>query len=364
MVSIEKYKAYITMTEKNKKQSQGITYAEAGVNIAVADSTKAVMREKLETSNPRVLNRVGAFASLIDGVFPEMNHPVLVLKMEEPGSKQLLAAQHGKLAGVGYDLVNHLINDVIVMGAKPIALLDTIVCGKLEKDVVLSLITAMADACKKEGCDIVGGETSEQPRVIPSGAYILSASALGVVDKNKIIDGSKITPGDIVVGIASNGVHTNGYSLIRSLLDKDPTLAKKEVEESTFLEAVLKPHLCYNTALQEAFSKININGLAHITGGGIAGNLVRILPPNARAVIQLKEIETLPVFKIIREAGEVSDEEMLKSFNVGVGLVAVVSPSEVEKLQEIFSDYGNKTFTIGEITSGPSRVVLEGFLKW
>jgi phosphoribosylformylglycinamidine cyclo-ligase len=346
-------------------QKEGMTYEKAGVSISNADDTKKLMSKSLETSNPRVLNKFGAFGSLVDGVFTDCKHPVLVLKMEEPGSKQLLAAQHKRLAGVGYDLVNHLINDVVVMGARPIAVLDTIVCGALEKEVVVELVASVADACRAQDCDLVGGETSEQPRVLPAGSYILSAAALGVVDKEKIVDGSAIREGDVVLAVASNGLHTNGYTLVRSLLDAHPDLGSSEIAGGqTFLDAVLEPHTCYSKALQELFAQVRVTGLAHITGGGIAGNLVRVLPQGAHAEVDASRIKVLPVFKVIRDIGAISDEEMLRSLNCGVGLTAVVRAGDVEKTIAILEKYGHHTYPIGVIKAGKAEVSFAGRLSW
>ncbi len=354
----------VIMSAKDVKK-EAMTYEKAGVSISNADDTKKLMSKSLETSNPRVLNKFGAFGSLVDGVFTDCKHPVLVLKMEEPGSKQLLASQHKRLAGVGYDLVNHLINDVVVMGARPIAVLDTIVCGALEKEVVVELVAAVADACRAQDCDLVGGETSEQPRVLPAGSYILSAAALGVVDREKIVDGSAIREGDVVLAVASNGLHTNGYTLVRSLLDANPELASSEVSGGqTFLDAVLEPHTCYSKALQELFSQVRVAGLAHITGGGIAGNLVRVLPEGAHAEIDASKIEVLPVFKVIRDIGSISDEEMLRSLNCGVGLTAVVRADDAQKTISILEKHGHHTYQIGVIKAGKAEVSFTGKLAW
>lgn len=352
------------MSAKDGKK-EAMTYEKAGVSISNADDTKKLMSKSLETSNPRVLNKFGAFGSLVDGVFTDCKHPVLVLKMEEPGSKQLLAAQHKRLAGVGYDLVNHLINDVVVMGARPIAVLDTIVCGALEKEVVVELVAAVADACRAQDCDLVGGETSEQPRVLPKGSYILSAAALGVVDKEKIVDGSAIREGDVVLAVASNGLHTNGYTLVRSLLDANPELAASEVAGGqTFLDAVLEPHTCYSKALQDLFAQVRVTGLAHITGGGIAGNLVRVLPEGAHAEIDASAIEILPVFSVIRDIGSINDEEMLRSLNCGVGLTAVVRADDVQKTIAILEKHGHHTYPIGVIKAGKAEVSFVGAVNW
>ncbi|WKZ56657.1 MAG: phosphoribosylformylglycinamidine cyclo-ligase [Bdellovibrionota bacterium] len=345
------------MTSKN-----ALSYEQSGVSIDTADAAKRQMAKSLATANPRVMNSLGAFASLYDFRFPEMASPVLVVKMEEPGSKQLLAAQYGRLPAIGHDLVNHIINDTIVMGAKPLLLQDTIICGKLEKDVVVALVDTIADACRTEGCDLVGGETSEQPRVVPPGTYILSACCIGVVDRAKIIDGSKIEEGDVILAVASSGVHTNGYTLVRSLLDQQPGLAHQRVGDSTFLEQILIPHRCYNHPLQQLFSEAVIHGLAHITGGGLVDNLSRIIPQGLQARVDLRSIEVLEIFRAIAKAGNVAQAEMLRTFNLGVGLVVVAPKSQVASIKECFESFGHHTYPIGTIMSGDEPVSCAGSL--
>ena len=199
-----------------------LSYKKAGVDIDAADAVKKVMAKSLETADKRVLNKIGAFASLFDGTFPEYEHPVLVLKTEEPGSKQKLAFQYNRVSSICYDMINHLINDIITMGAKPLSVQDAIICGKLEKEVVTELVHSISQACREQDCVLIGGETSEQPGVLEAGIYILTASLVGVVEKSKIIDGSKIEEGDSVLAVASNGLHTNGYSLVRALMAQKP----------------------------------------------------------------------------------------------------------------------------------------------
>ena len=202
--------------------SQRLSYASAGVDIDQTDAAKRAMATSMETADPRVLNRIGAFATLLDARFPGYAHPVLVHKSEEPGSKQKLAFAHGRHRGVCYDMVNHLIDDIIVMGAEPISIQDVIVCGAMDGAIVNDLVEALADACRQQGCTLTGGETSVQPGVVPDGLYVLTASVIGVVDKDNIIDGQAIEAGDQVVALASNGLHTNGYTLVRALLDRQP----------------------------------------------------------------------------------------------------------------------------------------------
>jgi len=344
-------------------QSKGLSYKDSGVDINEADETKRLMSSDLKTSNPNVLNSLGAFASLYDLSEAGYRKPVLVTKMEEPGSKQLLAAQHNRLSDIGYDLVNHLINDLVMTGAKPLAIQDTIICGKLEKEKVLSLVKVMVEACRAQGCELVGGETSEQPRVIPNGSYILSAAAFGIVEKDKIIDDKNIQEGDTVLAVASNGVHTNGYTLIRSLLDRDPDLANKLVGEESFLNAVLKPHLCYNLPLQELFTGDSIHGLAHVTGGGVVDNLTRILPASVNAEINLGSIKVLPVFNTICQAGSVSAADMLRTFNMGVGMIVVAAQAETGSITRVMESMGHEAYQIGTIVAGHGKVQCSGHLE-
>ena len=344
--------------------NEPITYEKSGVDIDKADAMKRGLSETLRTSNQRVLNSVGAFSSLFDlSGFPGISEPVLCLKMEEPGSKQLLAAQHGRLAGVGRDLVNHLINDTVMNGGRPLAILDTIVCGELIGAEVAELIRVMAEAADEQECTLVGGETSEQPRVIDPGTYILSAACIGLVDKSKLITGETISAGDVVYSVASNGVHTNGYTLIRSLLDAQPDLAQVELDSGrSFIDEVLLPHRCYNTPLQTAFDHLQINGLAHITGGGVHDNLRRILPPAVDAQIDLGALQIPEVFRVIQARGDVPRDDMLRTFNCGVGMIFVASEEQAKEAARIFGEHEMASYPIGKIVAGSGQVQCAGQL--
>jgi len=342
---------------------EGSSYSRAGVDIDTADAAKRDMKSLLTAPKSLVLNELGAFASLIDGTFPALKHPVLVLKAEEPGSKQLLAFRERSHRTIAYDLVNHLLNDVVVMGAAPIAVLDTIICGNLERAVVVELVREIAQACRDQGCYLVGGETSEQPGTLPAGTYVLTATALGVVDKDRIIDGSKIEPGDQIVAFASSGPHSNGYSLIRHLMGDDPRLAEKRVGGRTFMEAILEPHRCYYQALKPLFASAQLHGLAHITGGGIRDNLQRILPAAVRAVIDLSRVRVPDVFRVIRQAGSIADDEMLRTFNLGVGLLAVLPAADADRLVAAPPN-GFAVYPIGSIEAGCPTVEFRGSLTW
>ena len=343
---------------------RGLTYRKAGVDIEAADATKRAMADSVDTGNPRVLNRLGAFASLVEGTFAGYEHPVLVYKTDEPGSKQLLAGQYGSLSSVCYDLVNHLINDVIVMGAEPLYMQDCIVCGKLEPDTVKRLVAAMATACKEQDCVLVGGETSEQPGVIGSGTYVLSASAIGVVERAAIIDGHRITSGDVVLALGSNGLHTNGYTLVRALIEKSSGILDEAVGDERFLDVVLRPHTCYWQCIRGVRRNEGVHGLAHITGGGIEGNLNRILPDQVQASIDRSAIRIPDVFWLIRERGKVADADMLHTFNMGVGMAVVCAQDAVAGVVDHMRERDIACYPIGSIAEGSGDVVYSGKLTW
>jgi phosphoribosylformylglycinamidine cyclo-ligase len=330
------------------------------VDIDVANDTKAGLSAVIDGKDSRVLNRVGAFASLFELDVARFRQPVLVLKTEEPGSKQVLAFQHDRIESVCFDMINHLINDCVVMGAEPLAVQDLIICGRMEKQSITRIVSACADACAAQGCALTGGETTEQPDVVPAGTYLLGSSIVGVVERDRMIDGSRIERGDVVIGVASSGPHTNGYTLIRDLLSKTPALAAQEVGDATFLDAVLEPHRCYYKALKGLFAQEVVTGLAHITGGGIRENLDRILPATLDACIDLALYRTPLVFDRIRRAANASPEEMLRAFNLGVGLTVVCRQRNAEAVLEHLLAARENAYVIGEIVSGSGSVQCRG----
>lgn len=336
--------------------SEKISYKSSGVDIDVADSTKREMATSLETTDTRVLNRIGAFASLFAAEFPGIIDPVLVMKMEEPGSKQKLALEAGQTRSICFDLVNHLINDIAVMGAEPLAVQDCIVCGKLEPEVVKALVCGMADACRVQGCTLVGGETSEQPGVLAAGTYILSASVVGVVDRSKLVDGSRVREGDVVLAVASNGLHTNGYSLVRKLLEAKPALRAKELAGRSFFEALMEPHLCYLQGIRGLRGNPALHALAHITGGGIGGNLNRVMPEELSAVIDLTRIEVPALFSLIAKEAAVPESDLLRTFNCGVGLTIVCAKDACSSMIAHFSAAGYRAYEIGFVEQGVAPV--------
>jgi len=342
-----------------------LTYAASGVDRNGHSEITLGLRKQLKMHDPRILNRVGAFASLFEANFPAISDPVLVLKAEEPGSKQLLAKQFNKIDNIGFDMINHLINDIIVMGAKPLAVLDVIIVGKLIKEDVTRIISAINQACVNQDCSLVGGETSEQPGVLSDGNFVLSSSVVGVVSKSKIIDGSRMKKGDKVIALASNGLHTNGYSLVRRLIADKPKILKSKVNGENFIDAVLRPHKAYYPYLKDILTSSNVKGLAHITGDGISGNLERILPAGLSALVHLDKIEVLPIFKTIKNVGNVPEDDMIENLNMGVGMTMVTSPKAEGTMIDYLENKGIHAYHIGEIIADEDNTVkLDGKINW
>ena len=351
------------MLRGSETTESAFTYSKAGVDVHYTDTLKSDMSKYISTDHPRVLNGMGPFASLYDIKFDNIAHPVLVLKSEEPGSKQKLAMEYGYAESICHDMINHLVNDIVVMGATPLAVLDTIVCGNAEKETIKSLIKGMSDACRANECSLVGGETSIQPGIVDNGTYILTSSIAGIVDRDDIIDGSQISVGDTVLAVASNGLHTNGYSLVRLLMDEMPQIKNERIGGESFIEAIMKPHTAYYKATKELATTRKVNGMAHITGGGIEGNLRRIIPDGLCARIDLSKIRTLPIFRHIKNNGNIADSEMLSTFNCGVGLNLVVAPENVAFVTEhIRQDFD--CYPIGEIAAGAKKIAFANNLIW
>ena len=387
------------MRKDNDASASGFTYGKAGVDIQHTDALKSEMSEYVSTGHPRVLNKMGQFASLFDFKFDDIAHPVLVLKSEEPGSKQKLAMEYGYAESICHDMINHLVNDIIVMGAAPLAVLDTIVCGSADKETIKSIVKGISDACRNNECVLVGGETSIQPGIVDAGTYILTSSIAGVVDKENIIDGSLIKDGDVVLAVASNGLHTNGYTLVRLMMSEMPQIMDDIIEGETFIESIMRPHTAYYGALKDLITGVGptsgldsassldstsglsstaglssvsspdssfvhvLKGMAHITGGGIEGNLSRIIPDSLCAKIDLAKVRTLPIFKYIKNTGNISDSEMLSTFNCGVGLMLVVAPENAGVVAEHIQRYFD-CYPVGEVRTGSSKVCFENSMAW
>ena len=351
------------MLRGHETADASFSYRKAGVDIDYTDTLKRDMGGIIATDNPRVLNGLGQFASLYDIGFDGIANPVLVLKSEEPGSKQKLAMEYGFVESICHDMINHLVNDIAVMGAAPLAVLDTIVCGQAEKETINSIVRGIAEACRQNECALVGGETSVQPGIIDSGTYILTSTVAGIVDRTNIIDGSRIAAGDIVLAAASNGLHTNGYSLVRMLMDEMPHIKREKVGDESFIDAIMRPHTAYYRAIKPLFGSGKLKGMAHITGGGIEGNLKRIMPDGLCACVDLSKLKPLPLFKYLKDNGNIEDSEMLSTFNCGVGLVLVVEPACAEYVAERVGRYYD-CYPIGQVTEGGAGVEFVNAPVW
>ncbi|HUR97448.1 MAG TPA: phosphoribosylformylglycinamidine cyclo-ligase [Pyrinomonadaceae bacterium] len=338
--------------------SQSISYADAGVSIDNANRAVAKIREfARSTFNDRTLTEIGSFGGMFSGAFPEMADPILVASADGVGTKLKLAFETGIHNTVGADLVNHCVNDILVQGARPLFFLDYFATGKLEPDVTASVVEGMARACKENGCVLLGGETAEMPDFYPPGEYDLAGFIVGVVDKAKVIDGKSITPGDVVLGIPSNGLQTNGYSLARKLFfEVGGHTPDTHLEElgGTVGDSLLETHQSFLARIGPLLNSEKIKGLAHITGGGFLENIPRILPEGVSVEIKRGTWPELPIFGIMQKLGNVSDREMFRTFNMGIGMVVVCSPDSKEF---IFSHLKN-CFEIGRTIDGDGRVLI------
>ena len=311
-----------------------LTYKDAGVNIDAKTGARQHIRELARsTYTPEVLSEIGAFGGMFECKFPGVQSPVLVSSTDGVGTKLKVAVMMNRHNTVGRDLVNHCVNDILVQGARPLFFLDYIAMGRLERETLLSVIEGLADACRDAGCALIGGETAEMPGFYADGEYDLAGFIVGVVDKAKVIDGKSIRHDDVLIGIASSGLHTNGYSLARKVFFEIAGLQPNgtiDGVEGTIGDALLRTHINYEPVMREALAKNLVEGLAHITGGGITENLDRILPADCQAQVQLGSWPVPALFKHIATIGNVEQHEMLRATNMGIGMIAVVRPSNVQ----------------------------------
>ncbi len=334
--------------------TQSISYADAGVSIDSANIAVAKIREfARSTFNERTLTEIGSFGGMFSGAFPGMADPILVASADGVGTKLKLAFETGIHNTVGADLVNHCVNDILVQGARPLFFLDYFATGKLEPDVTASVVEGMARACKENGCVLLGGETAEMPDFYPPGEYDLAGFIVGVVDKKNVIDGKNIVPGDVVLGIPSNGLQTNGYSLARKLFfEVGGYSVDSYIDElgETVGEALLKTHQSFLPQLESLLDSGLVKGLAHITGGGFLENIPRILPKGVSVEIKRGTWPELPIFGVMQKLGNVSDHEMFRTFNMGIGIIVICSHDETA--------YFDKCYEIGKVSTGSNEVYL------
>ena len=313
-----------------------LTYKSSGVSIESGDQTVDNIKPFIRrTFSPAVMTDIGLFGGLYDGRFPDYEHPVLVASTDGVGTKLKVAFMAGKHDTVGQDLVNHCVNDILACGAKPLFFLDYFATGKLDPAVATDVIKGLALACEQNGCALIGGETAEMPSMYAEGEYDMAGTIVGVVDKAKILPHKTLAKGDVLIGLASSGLHTNGYSLARAAL-----FPKYSVEQHfdelgmTLAEALLAVHKSYAKLLLPLLDAGNIKGLSHITGGGIVGNTKRIVPEGLELHIDWNSWNMPPIYSIIQKAGNIADEEMRKAFNLGIGMILAVAPEHVDSIME------------------------------
>jgi phosphoribosylformylglycinamidine cyclo-ligase len=338
-----------------------ISYKNSGVNIEAADRAKKKIRSLARsTFTPQVLSELGKFGGFY-ALSRKYKDPVLISSTDSVGTKLKVAFMANKHDTIGQDIVNHCVNDILVHGAKPLFFLDYIGTSNLSPGMIEDVVKGLSRGCRKAGCALVGGEMAELPGFYNPGEYDLVGFVVGVVEKNRIIDGRKIKPKDQILGLRSSGLHTNGYSLARKVLFE---LAKFKTNDyvpqlkATVGKELLKIHRSYVKSVHEVLRNHRIKGMAHITGGGIAGNLIRILPENCKALIDLKTWRPHFIFDFIQRTGNIDPEEMFKVFNMGIGWIMVVSDKEVTKVERKLTRLKEKVYHIGEITSGKREVRL------
>ena len=337
-------------------------YRQAGVDIDAADSAKSRIKGLARaTFNPGVLSEIGAFGSLFRPDLSRYKDPILVASTDGVGTKIHVAILAGVHDTVGYDLVAHCVDDILVQGATPLFFLDYIALGQMDPAKVEKIVSGFARACSEFGCPLIGGETAEMPGTYAPQDYDLAGFIVGVVDRDKVLTGERVREGDILLGLPSSGLHTNGYSLARKVLfDVLGLKVDTHVAElgQTIGQALLQPHRGYLAALEPLLERGNIRAMAHITGGGFPGNVPRVLPKGLAARIRTRAWEVPRLFRLIQDGGNVPPEEMYRTFNMGVGMVVVVAPEDLHDVEHSLERRGETAYVIGAVEAG-SGVVLE-----
>lgn len=334
-----------------------LTYTDAGVNIDEGDRFVRLIKSPVRsTFSKRVLGDIGGFGGLFDARFKKYKYPVLVSSVDGVGTKLRVAQLMNRHDTIGQDLVNHCVNDILTCGAKPLFFLDYYATGKLSAEIAAEVVSGMVKACKENGCALIGGETAEMPGFYEANEYDIAGTIVGVVEKKMIVSGDGIKRGDVLIGLPSTGLHTNGYSLARSIL-----LTRYRAEDylddlgTTLGEALLAVHKSYLNVILPLLEKYEIRGLSHITGGGIIGNTRRILPAGLDMRVDWNAWERPVIFRLIQRFGEVAEEEMRRTFNLGVGMVVIASSKRVDDVMRFLRRRGEDAVVIGEIVRSEGR---------
>lgn len=344
-------------------ESKGLSYKQAGVDIDAANQSVDLIKQWVQkTRRPEVMADIGGFGGFFALDMAKYREPVLVSGTDGVGTKLKIAHMMGVHDTVGIDLVAMCVNDILVHGAEPLFFLDYIAVGKLQPGVIEALVKGVSAGCVQAGCALIGGETAEMPGFYQEDEYDLAGFAVGAVDRSEIINGDQVADGDLVVGLPSSGVHSNGYSLVRKvLLEKAGLKLDQYIEElhKTLGEELITPTRIYVKSILGLLDNVAVHGMAHITGGGIVENLQRILPLGLGAVVDSTAIEVKPVFKMIERLGQVEKAEMFRTFNMGIGFVMVISPQQHDKAVKYLQEQGEKPIVIGRISSTEQGVLIK-----
>ena len=346
---------------QNMADDRPITYRDSGVDIDAGDELVERIKPLVKRAQrPEVLAGIGGFGALVELLPGRYRHPVLVSGTDGVGTKLRLAIDTGRHDTIGIDLVAMCANDVVVQGAEPLFFLDYFATGKLRVDVAESVIRGIVEGCVQAGAALVGGETAEMPGMYHGEDYDLAGFCVGVVEKDRIIDGTRVSPGDAVIGLASSGPHSNGYSLIRKLIAHAGADQKTVLEGRPLFDRLLAPTRIYVKSLLSLMRLLPVHGLAHITGGGITDNIPRVLPDGTEALLDRRALPRDPVFDWLRETGRLDDAEMYRTFNCGIGMVVIVAQSRVDEALGALRGSGERAMQIGRIGRGSRGVVIEG----
>jgi len=356
------------MTKDDKNKQPELRYADAGVNIDAADEALGQIKEDVRrTFDDRVLQDIGSFGAMYRFDPAGMDEPVLVSSVDGVGTKLKLAFMTGIHDTVGIDLVAHCVNDILVQGARPLYFLDYLACGKLQPDMIASVIRGLANGCRYAGCSLIGGETAEMPGMYADEEYDLAGTIVGVVDRANIVDGSTINEGDAIIGLRSSGLHTNGYSLARHICFE---IAKLDVDDpmpgtgKTVAKALMEPHQSYSWPIQILKKIVKVKGMTHITGGGITDNLPRTLPDSLGASVDASVWEVPPVFTYLQKTGNVPDDDMLRTFNMGIGYLVIVAAEDSNATIDAAEQTGQSAHLIGHVVKGKNEVSYTGNLRY
>lgn len=344
--------------------SSGLTYRDAGVDIDAGNAlVQRIKADVASTKRPGVLGGLGGFGGLFELPVDRYRRPVLVSGTDGIGTKLKLAIETGRHQGIGIDLVAMCVNDVLVQGAEPLFFLDYYATGKLDVDVAAAVVGSIAEGCRQAGCALLGGETAEMPGMYADGHYDLAGFCVGIVEKDAIIDGSAVRAGDVLIGLASSGLHSNGFSLARKILEVSGSSLDDTLDGRTLADHLLAPTRIYVRPILQLLKQVKVKALAHITGGGLPENLPRVLPQGLTARIDTGSWSWPRIFQWLQQQGRVATAEMYRTFNCGVGMVAVVAPEDAERAIELLHAAGEHAWCLGEMIaagSGQPAVVLQG----